>query len=156
MFYNIEIMTFELAEKISQWTYENEYSIYSFDKSEGTLKELLSGDYFSCLDQEGRLIGYFCKGYSANIPTVEDYDYNDGILDIGLGLRPDLCGKGMGYDFMFCGMKLIKKMYGDIPMRLTVACFNLRAISLYQKFGFSIKTIVTHQKSLDNFFIMMQ
>ena len=106
MFYNIEIMTFELAEKISQWTYENEYSIYSFDKSEGTLKELLSGDYFSCLDQEGRLIGYFCKGYSANIPTVE--------------------------------------------------CFNLRAISLYQKFGFSIKTIVTHQKSLDNFFIMMQ
>lgn len=60
-------MTEEYAKQISRWTYEGEYSIYSFQPDEETLAELLDGSYFACtFGQE--LVGYFCFGASATIP----------------------------------------------------------------------------------------
>lgn len=46
--YQILPMTEEYAKQISHWTYEGEYSIYSFQPDEETLAELLDGSYF-CL-----------------------------------------------------------------------------------------------------------
>ena len=67
--YQILPMTEEYAKQISHWTYEGEYSIYSFQPDEETLAELLDGSYFACtFGQE--LVGYFCFGASATIPTV--------------------------------------------------------------------------------------
>lgn len=62
MIYSISAMTYEYALQISQWTYENEYSIYSFEQNKETLDELLNGDYIACTDANNRLAGYFCQG----------------------------------------------------------------------------------------------
>lgn len=100
-------MTEEYAKQISHWTYEGEYSIYSFQPDEETLAELLDGSYFACtLGQE--LVGYFCFGASATIPTLPgSVSLPQGdFLDFGLGMRPDLCGQGRGKEFMQAGFCL--------------------------------------------------
>ncbi|MFR7591549.1 MAG: GNAT family N-acetyltransferase [Longibaculum sp.] len=156
MFDVLETMTNDIAKIISQWKYEGEYSIYSFQETEEMMNELLNQDYFPCLNQEKEVIGYFCKGHSAIIPTLENYDYDDGFLDIGLGMAPKLCNHGYGYDFMACGLIFMKQKYGDVPMRLSVACFNHRAINLYLKHGFVKVKKVTHKNSHQPFWIMIR
>ena len=42
MMYYISAMTYEFALIISQWKYDNEYSIYSFEQSQETIAELLT------------------------------------------------------------------------------------------------------------------
>lgn len=58
-------MSIYCATQISGWTYENEYSIYSFHQDEDTVKELMNGEYYAYLDQYNDLSGYFCFGKSA-------------------------------------------------------------------------------------------
>jgi len=149
-------MTRERALEISQWTYENEYNIYSFKQNAETINELLNGAYIACTNREGRLIGYFCQGKSARIPTEECYNYSDDKLDIGLGMHPALCGRGMGYEFLLCGIEYMTKTTTHVPLRLTVASFNLRAISLYKKVGFVVERAVTHKRSGISFLIMIR
>lgn len=156
MIYTIKKMTYEYALEISQWKYENEYSIYSFEQNKETIDELLNGDYTACTDPNDKLIGYFCQRESARIPTKDCYNYSNDRLDIGLGMHPALCGKGMGYDFFLCGIKYLTEGTSDIPLRLTAAYFNKRAISLYKKIGFIIERTVTHKISWEPFYIMIK
>ena len=156
MLYYISAMTHEFALIISQWIYDNEYSIYSFEQSKETIDELLNGDYIACTDANNKLVGYFCQGKSARIPTKDCFRYSNDRLDIGLGMNPVLCGKGMGYDFVLCGIKYFTQQNPNILLRLTVACFNERAISLYRKIGFTIERILTHKISGKPFYIMVK
>lgn len=148
-------MTYRFAEEISGWIYQGEYAVYSFEPGEETMGELLNGDYFACVDRSNRLIGYFCKGDSARIPTKEQFDYTDDALDLGLGMKPEFCGKGLGYLFFKRGLEFMREAYGAERMRLTVACFNRRAISVYRQHGFHITTSVTHKNTLKEFYIMV-
>lgn len=156
MMYTISAMTPEFAFTISQWIYDGEYSMYSFEQSQETIDELLNGDYIACTDANNKLVGYFCQGNSARIPTKDCFDYSNDRLDIGLGMHPALCGKGMGYDFVLCGIKYFTQQNPNILLRLTVACFNERAISLYKKIGFTIERIITHKISGKPFYIMVK
>ncbi len=152
--YHIEPMASRYANEISGWTYPGEYAIYSFQPSSDTFNELMNGEYFAYVDEQKDLIGYFCYGKSAQIPTIEDNVYTMGPLDIGLGLKPELCGKGLGAAFMESGMEYARKSYGAASFRLTVACFNTRAVNLYRKLGFEILEEVTHKNSRARFYIM--
>ena len=151
---HIERMTRKYANEISSWTYQGEFAIYSFQQNSDTLNELMNGEYFACVDEQKDLIGYFCFGKSAQIPTIEDNVYTMGPLDIGLGLKPELCGKGLGAAFMGSGMEYARKSYGAAGFRLTVACFNMRAMNLYKKLGFEISEDVTHKNSRARFYLM--
>ncbi len=143
-------MTAAFAAEISTWTYPDEYGIYSFEASEELTKELLSGDYIACVDAEGQLLGYFCYGVAARIPTVEADVYKGNFLDIGLGLRPELCGKGFGAEFMALGINHA----GAAPLRLSVAAFNRRAIKVYERCGFSKVRTMIHKFSKSEFYLM--
>lgn len=154
--YYVSAMTYEFALTISQWIYDGEYSIYSFEQRQEMIDELLNGDYIACTDANNKLAGYFCQGQSARIPTKDCFNYSNDRLDIGLGMHPVLCGKGMGYDFILCGIKYFTQQKPNMLLRLTVACFNERAVSLYKKFGFTIERTVTHKVSGMPFYIMVQ
>jgi [ribosomal protein S18]-alanine N-acetyltransferase len=76
--------------------------------------------------------------------------YEEKLLDIGLGMRPDQTGKGFGYVFF----SFILSHINEQCVRLTVASFNTRAIHLYQKLGF-LKVSEFKHKGI-NFIIMVR
>lgn len=123
---------------ISNWIYEAPYSIYSFDGSDECTGELMNGPYFYVLDDCEDLVGYVCYGKSACVPAGSIsgvYNVIDTI-DIGLGLRPDLCGKGIGMTLLQAGIDYGRELFNNDKFRLTVATFNKRAIKVYEKMGF--------------------
>ena len=121
-------MSMEYAAEISNWAYENEYAIYSFAQSSGAVEELMNGEYYACLDRNGRLTGYFCFGSSAQIPAVETGTYSPAMVDMGLGMKPILCGKGGGPAFVRFGLEFAQAEFQCKQIQLTVAAFNTRAI----------------------------
>jgi [ribosomal protein S18]-alanine N-acetyltransferase len=105
MAYIIKEMNISDARQIAKWTYNNEYSIYSMEGNKEQIDELLDSSYYS-VHENNDLIGYFCFGKSAQVPAGNSYGIYDDTeyIDIGLGLRPDLCGKGNGLEFIIEGM----------------------------------------------------
>lgn len=129
----------ERAETIASWTYEPPYSMYSMDSDEESIAELLNGEYFYVQDEEGALVGFICTGSSARVPGGYEagiYDDQDAV-DLGLGLKPELTGRGTGYGFLLSALQFIEKLHGEKALRLVVAAFNQRAINVYERAGFS-------------------
>lgn len=127
-----------------------EYSFY--DRNGET--DYPEGEAFACLDETGKLAGHFHFGEDARIPTVEENVYAPGYLDIGLGLRPDLCGQGLGEEFLKLGLAFGKAQFSARRFRLSVACFNLRAVKVYERCGFAVDRKVTNSYFKNQFYIM--
>lgn len=148
-------MTKESAFEISQWTYPDIYSCYSFDGS-SDITELMNGDYYVSCDNDNKILGYICFGKSAQIPTTEkDIYIDETTLDIGLGLNPPLCGNGFGSKFLADGISFANQRYNTSYYRLTVASFNQRAIKVYERAGFKYNRSVHHAVSNAIFHIML-
>lgn len=138
MKYVIKPMEEKDSKEICKWVYQSKYSVYNIKEDDENVSEFLNGEYYSAFDEEDQLVGFFCYGRSAQVPAGRTYGiYKDGsYIDIGLGMRPDLCGQGRGYAFMLEGMKFAAELFSKRKFRLTVAAFNQRAIKLYLKIGF--------------------
>ncbi|GEN54915.1 GNAT family N-acetyltransferase [Halobacillus faecis] len=134
---SVQAMTKEYAEESLRWTYEPPYDFYNVELSEEALAERLDGSYRSVLDEEGALIGFFCTGESAKVPAGEkDGVYAEVAVDMGLGMHPSLTGQGHGHLFGKTVLAEILKENEGMPVRLSVATFNKRAIRLYENMGF--------------------
>jgi [ribosomal protein S18]-alanine N-acetyltransferase len=59
-----------------------------------------------------------------------------GVAEIGLGLRPDLTGRGLGRAFVEAGARYAVSVLGATELALGVAAFNRRAITVYERAGF--------------------
>lgn len=70
------------------------------------------------------------RGRDAHLYGGED------VIDIGLGMKPALTGKGMGKEFFQAGIAFATKEFNAKMFRLSVATFNTRAITLYKNIGF--------------------
>ena len=132
------MLTKEEAMEINTWTYEEPYSLYSFSGEKEVIEELLDGTYYGCCDDQGDLIGYFCFGANAQVPGGRDANLYGGedVIDIGLGMKPALTGKGIGKEFFQAGIAFATKEFNAKMFRLSVATFNTRAITLYKNIGF--------------------
>ena len=105
-------MTQVEAEVIAGWHYPGEYAFYDADWIPEGMGELLDpaqrGDqYHSAWNAEGELDGF------AQLSPLEG-----GATEIGLGLRPDLTGRGLG------------QVFTDAVIDLA------RAIRVYERCGF--------------------
>ena len=94
--------------------------------------------YHAVYDERGELAGYFCFGEDARVTAGRQlgvYD-KEPALDVGLGMRPNLTGQGLGTEFVLAGLRFAKEAYTPLAFRLTVAAPNLRAVSVYERVGF--------------------
>jgi [ribosomal protein S18]-alanine N-acetyltransferase len=133
----VKDMTEELARQILCWTYEEPYELYNNELTDEAMKEILHNGYFAVVDNTTELVGYFCIGDSAQVPIGSLFGvYRENLIDIGIGMKPELTGKGLGYTFFSFILDQIKETFDPISVRLTVVKSNTRAIHLYQKFGF--------------------
>ncbi|HEX5503841.1 MAG TPA: GNAT family N-acetyltransferase, partial [Thermomicrobiales bacterium] len=116
----------------SRWRYPPPYAVYDISRAsllaiwaaQLALRPLGVAIYYAALDDRGDLVGLFT--YLQRGDTVE----------IGLGLRPDLTGRGNGLAFLEAGLAFGRRLYAPASFRLTVATFNERAITVYERAGF--------------------
>jgi aminoglycoside phosphotransferase/RimJ/RimL family protein N-acetyltransferase len=156
--HRMRLMTKEEARVITGWRYEAPYSFYNMEEDPETIQELLNGSYFSVIGQEEELVGYFCYGKNAQVPGGHQQGLYTGekVLDIGLGLRPDLTGKGMGLDFLDIGLNFAQMNYTVSAFRLSVATFNMRAIAVYENVGFKkVDTFMSKVRDEEVQFMLM-
>lgn len=132
--YSFQLITQEQAEEIAfNWHYDGKYAFYNMEADEEDLTEFLDSekraDSVYAVTENNRLIVFFSISQEEN-----------NIIDIGLGLRPDLTGQGLGYTFLATGINYIKERFSPVCITLAVAIFNDRAIKLYMKAGFKKTT----------------
>jgi RimJ/RimL family protein N-acetyltransferase len=123
-------MTQAEAEEIAGWRYPGEYAFYDADFIPEGMGELLDpaqrrDEYHAARDAAGEL-----EGFAQLTPAA------DGSTEIGLGLRPDLTGRGLGQAFTGAVIDLARG-HGAGRITLAVAAFNARAIRVYERCGFA-------------------
>lgn len=140
---NISKMSEADALKILFWTYFPPYDWYNLEGCDECLDELLKEYYYACKTEEGHLIGFFCYECAAQVSGGKDKGFyqDEDYLDIGLGMHPLYCGKGLGEEFLREGMRFGQNVYRKKYFRLTVATLNERAIRVYERVGFQKKAI---------------
>ncbi|HOS18538.1 MAG TPA: GNAT family protein [Clostridia bacterium] len=148
----IVAMKSEYASEITRWRYDGIYSFYGHDGSDPD--SYMDGMHYACVGGNANLIGYFCFGEDARIPTVEKDVYEEGFTDIGLGMKPELCGNGLGSAFLGAGLDFARKNLGIGNFRLSVAAFNERAVKVYARAGFVTVREVTNAYYKNKFDIM--
>ena len=138
MRFTLQQITPSDARAISRWRYEEPYSIYDGDPTSvnALLQPRLS--YHSVYGESGDLAGYFCFGEDAQVASGQRLGVYEAeaALDLGLGMRPDLTGRGLGEEFVHAGLRFAREVYSPPAFRLTVAAFNRRAIRVYERAGF--------------------
>jgi ribosomal-protein-alanine N-acetyltransferase len=125
----LEPMDDAAAQAIATWRYPPPYDFYDADADPEDLAELLdpaarADAYLAARDADGGLVGFFC--------IKPDGD----AVEIGLGLRPDLIGRGLGAAFLAAGLAHARQRHAPRRFRLFVAAFNHRAIRVYERAGF--------------------
>jgi [ribosomal protein S18]-alanine N-acetyltransferase len=128
MRYAIRTMTAGDARDIAAWRYPEPYAFYDSDRDPGDLVELLDpagwGVRYFAADDDVRLAGFFV------------FKVADDVVEIGLGLRPDLTGRGLGAEFLASGLEFASDRFAQGTHALAVAAFNQRAIAVYERAGF--------------------
>jgi [ribosomal protein S18]-alanine N-acetyltransferase len=152
-------MNDEEARAVVSWRYEAPYDFYDMANDPEGLEELLGPpdrrEGYYAVRSDCELVGFFSFGPGGQLPS---FDYpDDGYLDIGLGLRPDLTGKGLGLEFLLAGLEFGRRHFAPAGFRLAVATFNERAIQVYERAGFRRVTVFTHHTyGADYPFLMMR
>jgi ribosomal-protein-alanine N-acetyltransferase len=127
--YRFRRMTDEEATQISGWHYEPPYNFYDATSDADDLQELLDPKrrkdaYFSVFDEDGVLLGFF------------QFERAGKTVDVGLGMRPDLTGQGLGVEYLLAGLEFARERFSPERFTLSVARFNERAILVYERAGF--------------------
>ena len=106
--------------EMATWRYEPPYDFY-----DGDVDPVLNPErFYEALDEDGSLVGNYY------------FEEKGDALEIGLGLRPDLTGRGLGLDFLLTGIDFGRRRFGLSQLILNVAAFNKRAIKIYEEAGF--------------------
>jgi len=126
------------AEEIAGWRYLPPYDFYDMDADQRDLTELLDragrGDrYYSAHNADRELIGFF-----------ELRSAGDTVV-VGIGLRPDHTGRGLGQSFLETGLTFAREQFAPGHFKLSVAEFNLRAITVYERAGFVTTRSYMHE-----------
>jgi ribosomal-protein-alanine N-acetyltransferase len=150
----------EDVREIEMWRYEGPYSVYNWGEGDN-LEELLDrrSPYYAVMNEQGELIGFFAYGSAAYVWSSEEpHLYSEGkTIAIGLGLRPDLTGKGLGPAFVQAGMDFARQHFAPERLRLFVLTFNERAIRVYERAGFErVGIYIQHNPDGDREFLEMR
>jgi ribosomal-protein-alanine N-acetyltransferase len=110
----------EMFRERARWRYPPPYDFYDDDG-----KPVKNPERFLALrGDDGSLIGFYY------------FEADGDALFYGLGLRPDLTGRGLGESFVRVGLDYALTHFGPRRVVLDVAAFNQRAFRVYRGVGF--------------------
>ena len=124
----IDALTEQHAKEIADWRYEFPYEWYDTAADPRRI-ELFANParrdgLRAVVDDDGELIGFF------NFVRESDE------VRVGLGIRPDLTGQGLGARFIEAGLRYATDEWSPKRFRLWVAWWNERALRAYRRAGF--------------------
>ena len=129
----IEPASDETQQVLAGWRYPPPYDFY-----DGDAEPVLNPErFFAARDDEDDLVGFYYFE-----PKPPDLDY-------GLGLRPDLTGRGLGLDFFLAALAFARDRYRPRRVFLHVAAFNERARFVYERAGFQV--VSSHVRTFEQF-----
>ena len=115
---------------IAGWRYDDRWAVYD---SDGPLDPELG--YWAVVEgsrANERLVGFGCLGEDARVPGLPEAD---GVLDVGVGMRPDLVGQGRGPAFATTVLDFAHAR-GATRLRAVVQDWNTRSLRLVERLGF--------------------
>lgn len=130
----LEKLTTENAKEICTWAYTSPYDVFNWPCWEETIK---AGEALA--DEEKREKN-FCGVFDENddfCGFVEFILTSNGIR-LSLGLKPTLCGKGIGQKLMEIVIDEARKRTSSGEIDLEVLSWNERAFKTYLKSGFEV------------------
>ncbi|AQQ52614.1 hypothetical protein B0X71_05550 [Planococcus lenghuensis] len=132
-------MTQQEAQEIAfKWHYDGQYAFYDMEADRGDLEEFLDP-----AERKGIVFAAYMAGALAGFISITRQDAET--IELGLGMRPDLTGRGLGSSFLAAGLAFAKAHFSFFRVTLAVAAFNMRAIRLYEKYGFSQTAVFKQQ-----------
>lgn len=122
------------AIQICEWVYDPPFHIYQWPSWQQMKEDgiefgdsvLREKQYAAVLDSQFGLIGF-----AQFFPIT-------GVTRLGLGLRPDLCGQGLGPAFTELIIREARRRSPQNEIDLEVLVWNTRAIRAYEQVGFHI------------------
>ncbi|MCD1260031.1 GNAT family N-acetyltransferase [Paenibacillus athensensis] len=119
---------------VCAWTYPAPYEAYGWPEWSAMQREtrefadpdLRRDQYAAAVDADGALVGY-----AQFFPLA-------GVIRLGLGLRPDLCGRGWGAAYAQLLAQEAERRAPGCEVDLEVLVNNVRAVKAYERAGFVI------------------
>lgn len=119
------------------WRYPPPYQIYNLEVQnvDDAIAFFLTPEsgYLAVRDDEGAVVGFCCFGFEGQVPGG---DYSVDALDVGIGMRPELTGQGLGYDFVAAVLAYAEERFAPQRLRATIALFNRRSQRVFENHGF--------------------
>jgi [ribosomal protein S18]-alanine N-acetyltransferase len=153
------------ARAIQAWRYKGAYATYNIGSDDGAkaaaeMAELLDrrSPHYAVRDEQGELVGFFSVGTSALIEESNEPGIylEDRTIAIGLGMRPDATGKGIGLAFVQACLDFARQEFAPEHFRLYVLTWNERAIRVYERVGFQrVRVVFQHNMHGDHEFLEM-
>lgn len=158
MQFRVTRMTATAARAIIHWRYAEPYALYNMGSSDeaADVRYFLDvvNDYHAIHNELGELVGFCCFGREAQVPGG---DYAADALDVGLGMRPDLTGQGLGPALLAAILEFAVHEIGPTRWRATVASFNTRSQRIFTKAGFQpVQTFLSRSEAPLAFVVLMK
>ncbi len=136
-------ITAQEAREIAAWSYPPPYDYYNIpsEHRDGALIDFLApgNRYHAARSERGELTAFFCFGPDARVPGGR---YEEPALDVGLGLRPDLIGRGLGGEMLAQALEFAVRAFQPARFRTTIALFNARSRRVFERAGFVEEHVV--------------
>ena len=124
----VEEWTEEHANEVASWRYEPPYDFYdvaSDPADEAAMRDPARVEHWRAV-----------LGDSDRLEAFWYFDWHGDVVELGIGLRPDLTGRQLGESFLRAQLDYASQNWQPETFRLFVAAWNERAIRLYERLGF--------------------
>lgn len=152
---SFEPMTERYAREIASWQYDPPYHVYGYspsEKEESVAYLMAAENRVFALVRGGEVVAFRSFGRDGQVPGGT---YDEGYLDTGGGLRPDLTGKGLGEEMLRRGLEFGFEQFESSRFRVTVAAFNQRALKVCRRVGFREGQRFRRQSDNEAFVILL-
>jgi RimJ/RimL family protein N-acetyltransferase len=113
---------------VAGWRYPGPWAVY-----DAVAVPRADEGFWAVVDATGELVGFACFGAAARVPGLPELA---GTLDVGLGLRPDLTGRGHGAALGRAVVAHARTIAPDERLRCAVQAWNERSLRVARASGF--------------------
>ena len=110
----------DALDEVYTWRYDPPYDFYDPGEDPFTHPERL----------------HFVRGPDGRVEAFWEFTVDGDVIEIGIGLRPDLVGSGLGERSLRSQLDFAHEHWSPRRFRLYVASWNERAIRVYKRVGF--------------------